>query len=194
MRTPKTKVCTKCGKRKKLGDFHKSRVGKYGLRSRCKQCINTAHKNWQLKNSDEIKEYNKIYHRSYYEKNKTKILQKMRTREKNLSDEDREKRRTRQKKYTSSGYRKTQYRNNQYYRTAHWYGITKEFALELHNKQDGKCAICGKREKRLCIDHDHVTGKVRGLLCHGCNLGIGNLQDNPEILTKAAKYLRKHGR
>ena len=56
----------------------------------------------------------------------------------------------------------------------------------------GRCEICGApppAERRLSIDHDHQTGVVRGLLCNPCNMGIGLLQDSPEVLTAAAAYL-----
>jgi hypothetical protein len=60
-----------------------------------------------------------------------------------------------------------------------------------------KCAICGTGQDvqgfRLAIDHDHVTGKVRGLLCAKCNLGVGYFRDNPQLLEEGAKYLRSHG-
>jgi len=45
-------------------------------------------------------------------------------------------------------------------------------------------------EPRLAVDHDHKNGEVRGLLCHRCNVGLGNFQDNPELLLKAYKYLK----
>ena len=73
------------------------------------------------------------------------------------------------------------------------YGVTKEFLVELYEKQDGKCAICGeipKTERGLHVDHCHTTGSVRGLLCHGCNTGIGALKEDAEILSKAIEYLR----
>ncbi len=69
-------------------------------------------------------------------------------------------------------------------------------------KQDNKCAICGltaseshKSTKRpnLYIDHDHTSGKIRGLLCNNCNSGVGKLKDSPEMLRKAADYLEKNG-
>lgn len=73
------------------------------------------------------------------------------------------------------------------------YGVTKEFLVALYKKQDGKCAICGEipqSERRLHVDHCHSTGAVRGLLCHGCNTGIGALQEDAEILSRAIDYLR----
>jgi len=77
------------------------------------------------------------------------------------------------------------------------YGVTKEFLVALHEKQEGKCAICGEipsTERGLHVDHCHTTNVVRGLLCHGCNTGIGALREDAEILSNAIKYLRsKHG-
>lgn len=73
------------------------------------------------------------------------------------------------------------------------YGLTKEVALELVATQKGLCAICGNLPegvRGLHVDHCHNTGVVRGLLCHGCNTGIGNLKDDPELLERAVKYLR----
>jgi hypothetical protein len=58
--------------------------------------------------------------------------------------------------------------------------------------EDPICAGCGKTDdegRRLPIDHDHKTGAVRGLLCHQCNLVVGNAQDRPEILRNLADYL-----
>lgn len=66
--------------------------------------------------------------------------------------------------------------------------------------QGGKCAICDQEEtatrsgsvKALQVDHDHKTGKVRGLLCSDCNTGIGKMKENREALIAAIKYLDKH--
>jgi len=69
------------------------------------------------------------------------------------------------------------------------YGITAEQYNKMTDKQNGQCAICGRGDKKLQVDHDHSTGTVRGLLCGGCNLGIGHLCDSPDLLQKAAGYL-----
>lgn len=63
---------------------------------------------------------------------------------------------------------------------------------EMWLKQGGKCAICGKSEPVLCVDHCHKTQYVRGLLCSNCNSGIGFLKDSPELVLKALKYLVSH--
>ena len=76
------------------------------------------------------------------------------------------------------------------------YGITLNDYDQLLQFQGGGCAICGskeaktKRNGRFCVDHDHLTGKVRGLLCAPCNRGIGLLKDDPEIIQKAVSYLK----
>ncbi|MBA7572888.1 hypothetical protein ES708_14675 [subsurface metagenome] len=64
--------------------------------------------------------------------------------------------------------------------------------MELWESQDGKCAICGESFIKLfntCVDHNHETGEVRGLLCRKCNVAIGFLNDDPELMEKAIKYL-----
>ncbi len=68
------------------------------------------------------------------------------------------------------------------------YGITLEQYNLLLKSQRKRCAICGCKEK-LVVDHDHLTNKVRGLLCQKCNKLLGVAQDNKRILRKAIQYL-----
>lgn len=79
------------------------------------------------------------------------------------------------------------------------YGLTPHDYVEILRKQKGVCAICrnkesSKNKRELSVDHNHTTGQIRGLLCHACNMGIGNLKDNKQLCKKASKYLRKHER
>ena len=76
------------------------------------------------------------------------------------------------------------------------YGVTEAEYQRLYKLQGGRCAICGNRprSKRLALDHDHVTGKPRGLLCSGkdrsgCNVALGIFHDSLEIVQRAAAYL-----
>jgi len=71
------------------------------------------------------------------------------------------------------------------------YGITLEEYNKVLEEQEGVCKICKCSDpvRRLAVDHDHATGKVRGLLCNNCNRGLGHLKDDPKILTEAIKYL-----
>lgn len=73
------------------------------------------------------------------------------------------------------------------------YNITVEQFNERLIAQEGRCRICGKfnGKKRLVVDHDHTTGEVRGLLCNLCNNMLGFSRDDPEVLARGAKYLRK---
>lgn len=88
-----------------------------------------------------------------------------------------------------------------YYRGKHLeykYGMTHGDYDSLLKEQGHKCAICGIEDKhaenaRLCVDHNHDTNKVRGLLCKKCNQAIGLLQDNAEFCESAGRYLRLHG-
>lgn len=74
------------------------------------------------------------------------------------------------------------------------YGLTPEQYNGMMEKQRWVCAICqgdNINGRRLAVDHDHATGKVRGLLCDRCNRGIGNFRDNVTFLLQAANYLIK---
>jgi hypothetical protein len=82
---------------------------------------------------------------------------------------------------------------------AHWasnlkkYGLTIDEYYEMEQAQDYRCAICHTNEPggrgRWHVDHDHDTGKVRGLLCIHCNLGLGHFKDSPTFLDAAIRYL-----
>ena len=76
------------------------------------------------------------------------------------------------------------------------YNLTLEEYQAIYQSQYGKCAICKieflSLNKMPSVDHDHTTGKIRGLLCHLCNSGIGLLGDNYKRCLDAAMYLKYH--
>lgn len=76
------------------------------------------------------------------------------------------------------------------------YGMTLEEFDLMRNAQGNKCALCGGDVGlgTLAVDHDHETGKIRGLLHPRCNIAIGLLDDSPTVCRKAADYLETHGR
>lgn len=72
------------------------------------------------------------------------------------------------------------------------YGITPERLEQMQTEQEGLCKICKQKckvKRRLSIDHDHTTKKVRGLLCGNCNHGLGHFRDSPDLLRAAAEYI-----
>ena len=92
-------------------------------------------------------------------------------------------------------YRKSNGRNVKRTYLKMLYGITIEDFERIQEDQDGKCKICGEEEKAVIrgvpLDHCHETGKIRGLLCHRCNKGLGEFGESPEMLRKAAEYLER---
>jgi len=73
------------------------------------------------------------------------------------------------------------------------FGITKAEYDAMVKSQKGRCAICGDPPKtNLAVDHDHTTGKIRGLLCTNCNLGMGHFRDDVDRLRIAVRYLEKN--
>lgn len=87
--------------------------------------------------------------------------------------------------------------------TMRWrYGVEADLLQALYESQEGCCAICGAaggqplghdRRATLCVDHDHATGQVRGLLCRNCNSALGKFGDSVDRLVKAAAYLLDRG-
>jgi hypothetical protein len=79
------------------------------------------------------------------------------------------------------------------------FGISLEQYNSMLSIQKGVCAICLRPERRvyngkisqLAVDHNHLTGKIRGLLCNDCNVMLGNAKDDPEILKRAIVYLER---
>ena len=71
------------------------------------------------------------------------------------------------------------------------YGLRRKECDELIKKQKGRCTICLKKPKRWTADHDHSSGRFRGLLCNLCNAGLGSFRDSTENLRRAIIYLEK---
>lgn len=84
-----------------------------------------------------------------------------------------------------------------HYNRQYLYGLRQDVYEAMLEQQDGACAICGTsdwpgKDHRPHVDHDHVTKKVRGLLCDFCNRGLGIFRDDPARLRAAAAYLEAH--
>jgi hypothetical protein len=70
------------------------------------------------------------------------------------------------------------------------YGLSLAEYDTMMNEQNGGCAICGANTNRLHVDHNHKTGKLRGLLCSNCNTSLGKFKDDVQILKKAITYIK----
>lgn len=76
------------------------------------------------------------------------------------------------------------------------YGISRNEYDDMFALQNGRCAICETDKPRAAnkqnfyVDHDHETGKVRGLLCFECNIGLGKFKEDTSVMTRAIEYLR----
>lgn len=102
--------------------------------------------------------------------------------------------------YNSSRYSEN-WETNYFKRLWKVYGLTKNAFNELLDACGGLCQCCGVEMKRgvpankhhdaLCIDHDHKTGDVRGLLCRNCNMALGNIGHDPQVARRMADYLEK---
>ena len=79
------------------------------------------------------------------------------------------------------------------------YGIEREEYERMFREQEGKCLICeskfdrSSRVKKPCVDHCHKTERVRGLLCHQCNMALGMFKDSTHRLQNALSYLEQNG-
>lgn len=104
------------------------------------------------------------------------------------------------KQRANSDYQKKYKENPDYFSNSHLksrFGITLSDYDNMSETQGGVCAICGNFEarpnvSRLSVDHDHETGKIRGLLCDRCNRMLGCAKDDVQILEQAIEYLRRY--
>jgi len=127
----------------------------------------------------------------YYENNKDIILEKMKVYAKTP------KRLEWQKNLQNSTHFKTK---NNLRKMKNKFGMTPSDYEVMLNSQNGCCAICGKHhtefnvknKTRLCIEHNHQTGKIRGLVCVKCNSVIGFANDNIQVLENAIEYLKRN--
>jgi hypothetical protein len=167
------KTCSNC---EGPGPFGRSKVAKDGLKSHCKKCCaekQTAYRakhpetwvNWAASNAEHLKAKDAARYAANPEGEKARVFA---------------------------------YQTKNPEKVRAWqllcrYGLTPEDKQALFEKQDGKCAVCSDLLKPgrtgTHLDHDHTTGKVRGLLCGLCNVMLGHFRDDPALLKNALVYL-----
>lgn len=128
-----------------------------------KDHVRAYQKQWREANKESIKAYQKDYHAEYRERDDVQ----------------------------KANWERNLHRN---------YRMKPQDFNALWESQNGKCGICGvdmlprgRDNDAACVDHNHETNEVRGLLCRACNNGIGCLKDDPAVLEAAARYLREKG-
>jgi hypothetical protein len=168
MKLMPVKLCLRCRKQKVLRAFSKNKHGKDGLQSYCKACFACYHHEKYLR---------------YLEENKDAIMERKRRRHE--ASIKKEKARAHQWEMTHRLARLN-------YNLKWNYNITLEDYNALFQKQKGVCAICKRppNGKRLTVDHDHKTGRVRGLLHDWCNRALLGLVESP-LGQEAVKYLKQ---
>lgn len=163
------KFCRGCGVQKSVDQFFRCTEAADGLQYRCKECQTIARLLWEKRNKDRRTEYS----RQWRAKNPERARANQRRHYHRAKDQ--------------GAWIKARY------------GLSLEQYAAMLSSQDGVCAICGRlpegitRHTKLSVDHDHVTGAIRGLLCDLCNRGIGAFADRPERLIAAARYLERCG-
>lgn len=178
------KICTKCREQKPVSDFAKDKGRKDGYYSWCNDCSRAKSNAWRLahpeqhaatlakwrkNNPDRIAQYA----RNHYSKNPELYAGYSRA-------------------YRERNPEKVKLRA----RIAHLrdkHGMTVDEYEAMWDAQKGVCAICGGGEVKrlLAVDHCHETGRIRGLLCSDCNVGLGQFRDDPKRLARAIRYLKK---
>jgi uncharacterized metal-binding protein len=109
------------------------------------------------------------YSRNHYRNNKEKVLSR------------------------SNAWAKSHPVSRKFTRLKNLYGVTREQYDKIFEVQAGCCKLCGisqtELKKTLVIDHNHKTGRIRGLLCNPCNAALGLFKENAETLKKAVEYV-----
>lgn len=146
------------------------------------------------KNSKEAKASSKRRYEKYRMKNREKM--RLIDRERRKKDPDYRARRLKAVKKYSMENREKYLKTKKSTHLKKLYGISNSDYDLLLRSQNGVCAICfgiNQSKRRLAVDHNHITKKVRALLCDKCNRGLGFFNDNALLLTKAVEYIQKHG-
>lgn len=142
---------------------------------------------WAIANPERVKKNKKKYlskhaarlkaaRRGQYLVNRKKIIERSRARERRLKDDP--------------DYKQQKFFNHQ----KRTYGLSRDQWWAMFSAQGGRCGCCGATEPKgknhWHTDHEHKTGKVRGILCHRCNIMLGYALDDPRILSAGIEYLK----
>jgi hypothetical protein len=164
-----TKLCPKCGQHLPFDQFHSHKGKKHNLKSWCKTCDNA--KMAERRKNDPLWADQRNANNSKYRKNNVEKVKEYKT------------------GYEAKPENRVRARERAYLRK---YGLTIEQVSDMLKDQNHACKICDTALPTTTdarVDHDHQTGKVRGILCHPCNVALGLFKDSKENLAKAIRYL-----
>lgn len=213
------KTCSRCGKSKALSEFYQRRASADGLNSACKVCDLQGkaddRERFKARSSAEVEAAAaargpKVCRNCKVTKGPEEFPRDRGHRHgrssmclpcaaahttyyRGLVDPDV----FRHRRTAEFGRNRETYRNQQLRKN---FGITLDDYRAMLTEQQGLCRICNQAETKiragrliaLAVDHDHVTGAIRGLLCNNCNHGLGHFKDSPDLLRRAALYIENH--
>jgi hypothetical protein len=156
------KRCKHCAIEKSSDDFYADRQARDGLRPECKDCTKARRKRWYAENRE--REIARVL--AWQRENPEMVAARMEA-------------------FREAGKKKVSDRKSHLKRK---YGLTLEEFHAMLAAQGGGCAICGRPGVDQ-VDHDHRSGRVRGILCFRCNVALGQLDDDPDRLLAAIAYL-----
>jgi hypothetical protein len=156
------KICKGCGHEKPHSDYYSNPSGRDGTRPECKDCTKARRQRWYAANRER-----EIARVVAWQRDHPEMV------------------RARMDEFRAAGKKKISDRKSHLKRK---YGLTLETFEEMCEAQGGGCAICGRPDADN-VDHDHVTGRVRGILCWNCNIGVGHFEDDVDRFVAAAAYL-----
>jgi len=187
------KLCARCRIKKGVDNFYNDSTKKNGLDSWCKDCRKEYEKSF---NFPPKTTGTKICIRCKKEKRITEFMKVNRNRD-GRSATCKLCKKAGRKEYRAKPdvIKKTAVYNKEYKLLIN-YGISIKDKNSIVEKQGGKCAICGNKlidsKNKTCVDHNHKTGEIRGILCNCCNRGLGLFKDSKQNLINAADYLERH--
>ena len=180
------KKCINCKIEKELKEFNKKTKSKDGRKSVCRDCTKQMDKDYYQRHAEEKRQYQKDNreHNSEMQRQRFAIPENRTRRIQYYKEYD--------KREDVIPKRKVSKRKDRLKRE---YGLTLEQFDVMLKQQNNKCYICGKEfAKQACIDHNHETGNVRKLLCHDCNLTLGQYEKMKKsgMLNLFEDYLKEH--
>lgn len=177
------KRCPHCGETKPLSTFSRNRAQLDGVQPWCKPCHAGANRRWRAANPERTRELGRRWEAA----NKAHSAATRRARH----AANPEKARASRKRWYHKNREVTRRINRA--KNLKRYGLSDAEYHRLLEAQGGVCAICAcpPKKRRLSVDHCHSADTVRGLLCDGCNIGLGCFQDSPDRLRAAVTYLER---